>query len=68
MRRFRPLPEDHPSVGEVCPVCEEPFKAGDETTLVATTPASMEDAEKARQGKAYNSQAAVVHWICRPVL
>lgn len=55
-------------MGEVCPVCEEPFKAGDETTLVATTPASMEDAEKARQGKAYTSQAAVVHWICRPVL
>jgi hypothetical protein len=65
MRKFRPLPENHPLVGEMCEVCGELFEAGQETTLIATVPASPEDAKKAQKGRAYNSKAAPVHWGCR---
>lgn len=66
-RKMGPLKENHPLVAEkeVCPVCEIIFETNDEVTLIATVPASVEDAKKAQAGKAYNSQAAVVHWNCR---
>jgi len=62
-----PLSEDHPLVTDSvpCPVCKIIFEAGDMVTLIATTPASVEDAKKAQQGKAHNCEAAVVHWDCR---
>ncbi len=65
MRKYNPLKSGHPLIGGPCPVCEESFVVGDETTLMATVPASPEEAEKAQQGRAYNSQALPVHWACR---
>lgn len=37
MRKFGPKKADHPSVGEECRACREPFAAGDFTTLVHIT-------------------------------
>ena len=65
MRKFPPLQEDHPLVGDTCPVCNNTFCAGDETTLCATHPADQEEAKKAQQGKAYTAVAVPVHWWCR---
>ena len=68
LRKFHPLKPDHWLVTEAtpCAICGRPFQAGDETTLIATTPASPEDFEKARAGRAYTSEAAPVHWDCAP--
>lgn len=67
MRKFAPLKTDHPMVVDqnICGVCETIFKEGDEVTLIATIPASPEEAKKAQAGKPYTSAAAVVHWDCR---
>lgn len=65
MRKFRPLPADHPLVGEKCEVCGELFEAGHETTLIGTIPADAEEARKAQQGRAYTARATPVHWDCR---
>lgn len=66
-RQMGPLAEDHPLVTDkgVCPVCNKIFQAGDMVTLIATVPASPEDALKAQQGRPHNCEAAVVHWGCR---
>lgn len=67
MRQMGPLKADHPLVVErkPCPVCEVAFTEGDMVTLIATVPASIEDAKKAQEGRPHNCQAAVVHWDCR---
>jgi hypothetical protein len=65
MRKFRPLPADHPLVGKTCEVCGELFNAGDETTLCLTVPADKEEAKKAQAGRPFISCAELVHWECR---
>ena len=65
MNKFAPLRENHPLVGEICPVCKETFCAGDKLTLIPTYPASPEDARKAQQGLAHTKAAQPVHWDCR---
>jgi len=67
LRKFDPLKADHPVIGKPCPVCEEVFKEADEIALIATYPADRDEARKAREGKAYNSRAEIVHWDCRSV-
>lgn len=66
MRIFPPLPADHPSVTKPtrCLLCNEPFQAGDETTLIAVRPAGEEDAQKAAAGHPYNAEAELVHVAC----
>lgn len=65
MRRFPPLPEGHPLLGELCPACKDPLKAGDEVTLIALGPGKdPEERLLAQQGKPYNAVAAAVHWLC----
>lgn len=64
-RKFGPKTETHPSCGEKCPACGDVFKVGDFTTLVALGPGnSLEEQEKATQGRAYNAVAVEVHWAC----
>jgi hypothetical protein len=63
--KFGPKSDGHPSIGEPCPVCGIAFKAGDYTTLEMTHAASPEDAQKAREGRAYTAAAVEVHWDCR---
>lgn len=64
-RKFGPKTEDHPSVGRPCPACQEPFKAGDYTTLTALGPgADEENRKRAREGRSYNAVAVEVHWAC----
>jgi hypothetical protein len=64
-RRFGPKRADHPSVGEKCPACNEPFKAGDYTTIVALGPGDDPEARKrAAAGRSYNAVGIEVHWGC----
>lgn len=62
MRAFGPKTADHPGVGETCPICGHVFQEGDYTTLVARAPASEEEAEKRRAGRAYTARADEVCW------
>lgn len=64
-RKFAPLLEDHPLIGDQCPACHKSFQAGDEVTLITLGPGDDPEAQaKARAGKAYNAVAAPVHWAC----
>lgn len=64
-RRFGPKAADHPSVGEPCPACRQPFEPGDYTTLVTLGPGDDPDArERERAGRPYNAVALEVHYAC----
>lgn len=64
-RKFGPKSADHPSVGELCPACRQPFAAGDFTTLIALGPGEdKEEREAARADRPYNAVAVEVHWAC----
>ncbi len=64
-RKFGPKTADHPSVGNPCPACRDPFAAGDFTTIVALGPGSdPESRERARAGRVYNAVAVEAHWSC----
>ena len=64
-RRFGPKAADHPSIGERCPACHEPFKEGDYTTLILIGPGNdKEEKAKARDGRTYNAVCVEVHWEC----
>jgi hypothetical protein len=65
VRKYNPLPADHPLVGKPCPVCGEMFAVGDELTLVPTWPLNKEEARNAQVGRAYTREAKAVHWDCR---
>lgn len=65
IRPFGPKTADHPSVGNECPACHQPFQAGDYTTLIALGPGDdPEQQAKAARGSAYNAVALEVHWAC----
>ena len=65
MRTFGPKSADHPSVGENCPACHKPFKAGDYTTLVALGPGDDPgEQQRAKDGRPYNAVAVEVHAAC----
>lgn len=61
-----PLKADHPLVTmrQLCPVCDQPFLAGDLVLLRSGEPAGEEDAEKRRQGGIYTAVGIVEHWEC----
>ena len=63
-RKFGPKRADHPSVGESCPVCHQPFKEGDYTGLIPLGPGDEEAKSRAKEGKSYNAKAVEVHWDC----
>jgi len=63
--KYGPKKAGHPSVGEDCPACHQPFEVGDYTTLVLLGPGDDEEAhERARAGRPYNAIALEVHWDC----
>jgi hypothetical protein len=45
-----------PSVGELCPLCNKAFKAGDFTALISVT-------SEALKGR-YSNRSVEVHWEC----
>jgi hypothetical protein len=64
-RKFGPKSEDHPSIGNKCPACHVPFKAGDFTALIALGPGDdAETQERALAGRPYNAVAVEIHWAC----
>lgn len=64
LRKYAPLSPDSPGVGRTCILCRKEIRAGDETTLIPSGPASEKDREKMEQGRAYNAVAELVHWGC----
>jgi hypothetical protein len=65
LRLFGPMPESHPSIGDLCGACKQPFKVGCFTTLIALGPGDDEGAqERAREGRPYNAVAILVHFSC----
>lgn len=65
MRPFGPKHENHPSVGKPCHACDQPFKAGDYTTLITLGPgADPDEQRRARLGLVGNSMAIEVHYSC----
>jgi hypothetical protein len=54
--------------GDPCPICDEPFSAGDVIELVTLGPdlVDREAVRRARDGMAYNARAVSVHTACRP--
>lgn len=65
MRRFGPKTADHPSIGEECPACHQPFQADEYTTLVVLGPGDDAEARQRRdEGRPYNAVAVEVHWDC----
>jgi hypothetical protein len=64
-KRFGPKAATHPSVGEPCAACHEPFAEGDFTTLVPLGPGPDPDARAdARADVPYNAVAVEVHYVC----
>lgn len=63
--RFGPKAADHPSVGRLCPACNEPFQVGDYVTIVALGPgADPEEQARAWARKPYSAIGLEVHWAC----
>ena len=62
--RFGPLGADHPSVGIPCVVCKIALEQGDIPSLISLAPADEEEAEKQRQGRAFNAVAGISHQDC----
>jgi len=64
-RKMGPLTAEHAATGDECPACHESFAEGDYVALVPLGPGpSAESRERAREGRAYNAVAAIVHWAC----
>ena len=66
-RTFPPLKADHPLVTDAakCPGCQQPFAAGDVTTLVVIGPGDDGEARrKAREGGFYDAVALPAHAAC----
>ena len=53
LTKYGPKVELSPSIGDPCPFCGVPFKAGDFTTLIRTTADSK-----------FGNQRIEVHWEC----
>ena len=64
MRKFGPKQAGHPAINELCPLCDEPFQAGDFTTLLETEPANEEEAQRKAEGRVYTAAAREVHFLC----
>lgn len=64
-RRFGPKKADHPSIGEKCPACRQPFVEGDYTTLAILGPGDDDEARRRRdEGRPYNAVASELHYDC----
>jgi hypothetical protein len=64
-RKLGPKPEQHPSVGEICPGCRKPFIVGCYTTMVDIGPGG--DVEQRRlklRGWPYRAVVIEAHWGC----
>lgn len=60
-----PKKASHPSIGELCPVCQKPFQEGDYTTFVPMGPGDDPENQRAcREGRGYNAIALEAHYAC----
>ena len=65
LAKIGPKGADHCSVGEDCPACDQPFKAGDYTTWVALGPGpDAKQRRLARTGRPFRAVAIEVHFSC----
>jgi hypothetical protein len=69
LRKFNPLPPDHPLIGQQCPGCKSPFIVGDITTLITIGPGNdPEQQKRARNNQPYTAVAIPAHWKCALLL
>lgn len=65
MRKYGPKTKEHPSIGEMCPICKKPFIEGDYTTLITLGPGDdPEEQRKHKEGESYNAIAIEAHYLC----
>ena len=65
VKRWGPVSPGTHTLELTCPACDQKFVAGDYTALVAIGPGADKDGrENARQGRAYNAHALVLHYAC----
>lgn len=65
LHKFGPKSANHPTIGELCKACNQPFKEGDYTTLIPLGPGNdPEEQQKAAEDKAYNAVAIEIHYSC----
>ncbi len=68
MRPFAPLPDDHPSVGQLCAVCGCMHVAGDVVTVIPLGPGADEEHQaRALDGRWYTCLGVVGHAACAGV-
>ena len=65
MNKYGPKKNNHPSIGNPCPVCGIKFKENDYTTLAVIGVDNEEDRQKMIDGRVYNAVAKEIHWTCR---
>jgi hypothetical protein len=62
---FDPLTYGHPLIGTLCPACRYTFLVGERVLLIPLGPGeSIEEGEKAANGRYYNAVAVAVHSSC----
>lgn len=67
VRKFGPRDNRSDWPVPTCPACDEEFKEGDYTTLIAVGPGDDPEEQARRDaGEPYNSVAVEVHWDCSP--
>jgi hypothetical protein len=66
MRKFDPLPHDHPAARFLCAVCRAPLGVGAVTVLVPWGPAGIDDALRAARGHAHTAEVKPTHLGCLP--
>ena len=65
LHRFGPKTFDHPTVGKLCPGCDQPLKPGDYTAIIRVGPGDREwDRDRCRRGLTYGGVGVELHWVC----
>lgn len=63
--KIGPKPVRHPTIGGLCPMCNERFLVNDYTTLIPLGPGGdAMERFKCRQGEPYEGYAMEVHYAC----
>jgi hypothetical protein len=62
--RFAALQADHPSIGQLCPICHKPMQIGDVPALIATGPGDAEERQRADEDRSHNAAALLAHEAC----
>lgn len=63
--KIGPKDARHPTVGGTCLLCQEPYVAGDYTTILPMGPGGDQESRTlCRAGQPYEGIGVEVHWVC----